>query len=217
MLRQFFRLNLVLGAVPAPQQLMESPARSVSGVPVTEQEWQAIQEWAKNPTFLDWRAPWAPNNKVLKLPEAWLAALNRNSQRQLSTGENLWKVVTLDDTRRQQRLSVLKRELVQHRKRVEQAQRAADLEHELDNLLLHGAIGATNPHEHDRVIAALSFEDRKFGKDEIEETQPFPRDMQQRGGGAVHLRYIDDAKSAADSYTSGAPGTTAPARSRRFR
>ena len=128
MLRSMFRLNVVLGAVPAPQQLMEPPARSISGVPVTEHEWQAIQEWAKNPTFLDWRAPWAPNNKVLKLPEEWLAALNRNSQRRLSTGENPWKVVTLDDTRRQQRLSVLKRELVQHRKRAEQAQRAADLE-----------------------------------------------------------------------------------------
>ena len=84
---------------------------------------------------------------------------------------------------------------------MERAQRAADIEHELDNMLLHGAIAATDQYEQSRVIGALSFKDRNFGKDEIEATEPFPGGTQPKGSGPVHLRYIDDAKSAADSYT----------------
>ena len=112
----------------------------IAGISVIVAEWEEIHAWGKNLTYLDWRAPWAPLSKVLKLPEAWLTAVNRHNQKVWASGENPWKLNTVEEARRQQRLNVFTKELVQHRKRVEQAQRQADLENELENMLLRGSL-----------------------------------------------------------------------------
>lgn len=179
---------------------MEATGRYLSGVPVTEQEWKEIQEWAKDPIYVAGPS-YLPGTRYLQLPEAWCNALARHNKSNFEAGGNRWNVTTPDDQRRQQRLNVLKNELLQHRKRVQRAQKEADIEHELDNMLLHGALATTNRDEQDRVIGALRGEDRNSGKDEIEATQYFTAVENTTRRRPVHLRYIDDAKSGSDSHT----------------
>ena len=180
---------------------MAETGLQIAGISVTVEEWQAIQKWAKDPTYLEWRPPWAPHSKVLCLPEAWSSAVQRHNQKVWTSGENPHKrwdsFNTVHEAKRQQRLNVLGKELMQHRNRLEQARRHADLEKDLDNMLLRGALLAANPHEQDRVVAMLSQTDRVLGEGEIEETQEFQDadNSQRKRPKTTEGEFIDNAQN----------------------
>ena len=83
---------------------MEATGRYLSGVPVTEQEWQEIQEWAKDPIYVAGPS-YLPGTRYLQLPEAWCNALARHNKNNFEAGVNRWNVTTPDEQRRQQRLT----------------------------------------------------------------------------------------------------------------
>ena len=104
---------------------------------------------------------------------------------------------TVHEAKRQQRLNVLGKELLQHRNRLEQARRHAELEKDLDNMLLRGALLAANPHEQDRVVGMLSQTDRVLGEGEIEETQEFQDadNSQRKRPKTTEGKFIDNAQN----------------------
>ena len=112
----------------------------ISNIPVTREEYDEIQAWAKDPVYTDWRPPWGTTCPVLQLPAAWQKAIQRNNgANNERRAHDLWTAGPSEEEKKLERLVKLGTELAKDRQRVQEQRRKRALEDELDGLLAKGA------------------------------------------------------------------------------